>query len=130
MGEDDKIAPPEASGWDHAHLALKSALSAVPVVGGPAAELFAAIIAPPLARRRDQWLQDLAESLAALQEKVAGFSAESLAQNEAFVSAALQASRAAIQTHHSEKREALRNALLNIAIGRAPDEDQQAMFLS
>ena len=121
---------PQPTGWDHAHLAVKAALAALPVVGGPAAELFAAIIAPPLARRRDEWLQSLAEGLEALANRVGGFDAESLAHNEAFVSVALQASRAAIQTHHKEKLEALRNAVLNVAAGRAPDEDEQAMFLS
>ncbi len=130
MNHDDRNALPRPTGWDHAHLALKAALSAVPVFGSPAAELFAAIITPPLARRRDEWLQSLAEGLAVLQERVKGFKVESLAHNEVFVSAALQASRVALQTHQEEKLKALRNALLNIAIGRAPDEDQQAMFLS
>ncbi len=41
----------------------------------------------------------------------------------------MHASRVALQTHHAEKLAALRNALLNIAAGRAPDEDQQAIFL-
>lgn len=121
---------PQATGWDHAHLAVKAALSALPVVGAPAAELFATIIAPPLARRRDEWLQSLANGLFSITEKVAGFNAESLAQNEAFVSVTMQASRAALQTHNKEKIEALRNAVLNVAVGRAPDEDEQAVFLS
>ncbi len=127
--DDQDPTVPQPTGWDHAHLVIKAALSAVPVVGSPAAELFAAIIAPPLARRRDAWLQSLAEGLATLRDKVAGFRAEALADNEAFISATMQASRAALQTHHQEKLDALRNALLNIAIGRAPDEDQQAIFL-
>lgn len=121
---------PQAKGLDHAHLAVKAALSALPVVGSPAAELFAAIIAPPLARRRDEWLQSLADGIEALNARVDGFDAESLAENEAFISAVMQASRAAIQTHHQEKLEALRNAVLNIAAARTPDEDEQAMFLS
>ena len=31
----------------------KAALSAIPFVGGPAAELFALVLAPPLEKRRD-----------------------------------------------------------------------------
>lgn len=120
---------PLPSRWDEAHTAIKAALSALPVVGGPAAELFGAIIAPPLAHRRDEWLQSLADGIQALQESVAGLTPESLASNEAFVSAALQASRAAVQTHQKDKLEALRNAVLNVAAGRAPNEDEQAMFL-
>jgi hypothetical protein len=127
--DDQNTFLPQPTAQDHTHLAVKAVLSALPIVGGPAAELFAAIIAPPLARRRDAWLQSLANGLAGLQGRFAGFKPNSLADNEAFVSATMQASRAALQTHHTVKLEALRNALLNIAIGRAPDEDQQAIFL-
>jgi hypothetical protein len=120
---------PQPTLGDHVHLAVKAVLSALPVAGGPAAELFAAIIAPPLARRRDAWLQSVADGLDALRQKTDGFDPVSLANNSAFVSVALQASRAAIQTHQNEKLEALRNAVLNVAAGRATDEDEQAMFL-
>ena len=122
-------ALPKPTALDHAHLLVKAALSALPIAGGPAAELFATIIAPPLARRRDAWLRGLADGIDALREKIAGFDAGSLANNEEFVSVALQASRAAIQTHQTEKLEALRNAVLNVAAGRAPAEDEQMMFL-
>jgi hypothetical protein len=121
---------PESTALDHVHLVVKAALSAIPIAGGPAAELFAGIIAPPLARRRDNWLQSLAESLASLQERVSGFRAETLSEREDFISAALQASQAAVRTHQQAKLDALRNAVLNVAIQRAPDEDQQAVFMN
>ena len=129
MNDDQSQQLPQAEAGDQIHLAVKAALSAIPVAGGPAAELFAAVIAPPLARRRDRWLQSLADALAELQEKVEGFSVERLAEREEFISAALQASRAAVETHQKEKLEALRDAVLNIALGHSPDEDQQAIFL-
>jgi len=125
----DEKALPQPSRSDYANIALKAAISAIPIAGGPAAEVFAAIIAPPLVRRRDEWLQSLADGLAALEEKVEGFKAEMLSGREEFVSAVLQASQSAIRTQHKEKLDALRNAVLNIAIGRTPDEDEQAMFL-
>jgi len=127
--DDHENALPQPSGWDHAHLTVKAAISALPIAGGAAAELFAAIIAPPLAHRRDEWLQGLADGLASLEDKVQGFRAETLSRREEFISAALQASQSAIRTHDKEKLEALRNAVLNIAIGRTPGEDEQAMFL-
>jgi hypothetical protein len=43
----ESFALPQPSGWDHAHVAVKAAISAIPIAGSPAAELFAAIIAPP-----------------------------------------------------------------------------------
>lgn len=130
MSPDEDNSLPKPTPWDYAYTAAKAALSAVPVLGGPAAELFAAILAPPITRRRDEWLHALAEALSSLEDRVDGFNPGSLAQNDAFVSAALQSTRVALQTHQTEKLDALRNALLNIAVGRAPDEDQQAMFLS
>jgi hypothetical protein len=126
---DHKNSLPQPSGWDHLHVSVKAAISAIPIAGSPAAEIFAAIIAPPLARRRDEWLQSLADGLDELEQKVEGFKAETLSQREDFVSAALQASHAAIRTHQPEKLEALRNAVLNIAAGRSPGEDEEAIFL-
>jgi hypothetical protein len=60
-----------------------------------------------------------------LEAKVEGFKVENLQHDEEFVSAVIEASRLAISTHKQEKREALRNALLNIALHRSTDEDQQ-----
>ena len=45
------------------------------------------------------------------------------------MSAVIEATRSAISTHKDEKRDALRNALLNIALHRCTDEDQQQTFL-
>ena len=42
----------------------------------------------------------------------------------------LRASQAALKTHHTEKLEALRNAVLNAAAGSGPSEDLQTAFLS
>src|SRR4051794_38840164 len=98
MDEPNENIELQPTAGDHVHLAVKAALSALPIVGGPAAELFAGIIAPPLARRRDEWLQSIATGLEALKDRVATFDAESLAHNDAFVSVALQASRTALQT--------------------------------
>jgi hypothetical protein len=49
---DQKYQPPKATGGDAAHMAVKAALSVIPALGGPAAELFAYLLAPPLERRR------------------------------------------------------------------------------
>ncbi len=128
MGEHEKL--PQPTRLDHAHLAAKAALSALPVIGGPAAELFAAIFPPPLARRRDRWLLTLAEGIAALESGIPGFEPQALANNDAFITAVLQVNRIALQTHQREKLNSLRNAVLNVALGRAPDQDQQTVFLA
>lgn len=126
---ENRTDPLKPSAGDWAHTAAKATLAAIPVAGGPAAELFGAVIVPPLTRRRDEWIRALADGLRALEARVEGFTVGALADNEAFVSAVMQASQAAVRTHQQAKREALRNAVLNVAVGRAPDEDRQAMFL-
>ncbi|HXF27840.1 MAG TPA: hypothetical protein VN610_11210, partial [Bryobacteraceae bacterium] len=51
-------------------------------------------------------------------------------RNEQFISALLQATQAAVKTHHAEKLKALRNAVVNVAIGKDLNEDRDAVFLS
>jgi hypothetical protein len=127
---DDPNPLPQRSTGDYTHTAAKAALSLIPVAGGAAAELFSLVLAPPIERRRDGFMADLYRRLKQLEEKVAGFHLKDLQNNEAFVSAALQATRAAIGTNQQEKREYLQNALLNIAAGKSPDEIKQQMFLN
>ena len=121
---------PEASLGDTAHTMAKAGLSAIPVLGGPAAELFSAVIIPRLSKRRDQWIQSIAERLKRLEEKVKGFRIEELAKNEMFVTTVMHASQAALRNHQEEKLEALRNAVLNAALPGAPEEELQLVYLA
>jgi hypothetical protein len=115
---------PEPTAVDVAQGSGRAALAAIPFVGGSITEVLSIVLAPAVARRRDQWFKELADALDELQAKVAGFKVESLIETEAFVSATIQASRIAVATHQNEKRGYLRNALLRIAAGVAPVEDQ------
>jgi len=105
-------------------------LATIPVFGGTAAEILSLVLEPPVTRRRDDWLRELAEAVDGLKAKVDGFKIEDLANNEAFVSAAIQATRIAVSTHQATKREMLRNALLNVAAGTGPQEDLQEVFIA
>ena len=120
---------PKTGPGDIAHIVVKAGLSAIPIVGGPAAELFSTVIVPPLSRRRDEWVESIAEGLKVLEEKVGGFKVESLSRNEMFITTVMHASQSAIRNHQKEKMEALRNAVLNAALPNAPDDDLQLMFL-
>jgi hypothetical protein len=120
---------PEPTGADAALGISRAALATIPVVGGSVTEVLSMVLAPAVARRRDVWLKELADALDDLEQKVDGFSIENLGQDETFVSAVIEATRSAVSTHKDEKRDALRNALLNIALHRGPDEDQQQIFL-
>jgi hypothetical protein len=119
---------PEAEDPDVVHGAVKVALSAIPVLGSPINELFSMVVTPSLERRRDDWFKEVAGVVDRLQAN--GFKVESLVGNELFVSAVIQTARIAIGTHRQEKRDMLRNALLNIALGKGPQEDLQEVFLA
>ena len=54
----------------------------------------------------------------------------SMRNDPAFVTTALQATQIALRTHQKEKLEALRNAVVNSAIGIAPHDDLRAIFLN
>ena len=120
----------QRSAGDYTHTAVKAGPILDPGCRGAAAELFSLVLAPPIERRRDGFLEDLYLRLKQLEGQVKGFHLEDLQKNEAFVSAALQATRAAIGTNQQEKREYLRNALLNIAAGKDTDEIKQQIFLN
>jgi len=87
------------------------------------------VIAPPLTKRCDEWMNSIAEGLKELEEKVEGFKIEELSKNEIFITTIMQASQAAVRNHQKEKLEALRNAVLNAALPNAPEEDLQMIFL-
>ena len=117
------------TGGDIAHAIAKAGISGIPVIAGPAAEIFSLIIVPPLSKRRDKWIEGIAEDLKRLEEKVDGFKIEELSKNDAFITAVTHATQVAIRNHHHEKLEALRNAVLNAALPNASEEDLQLMFL-
>ena len=130
MLDPDITKRPELNGKDAVHGVVKAGLSAIPVIGGSASELFSLVITPSLEKRRDRWIESIGESLKALEARVEGFKIENLKDNEAFVSTLMQASQAAIVNHQKEKLEALRNAVLNAALADAPEQDLQHMFLT
>ena len=120
---------PEPTEADVALGAGRAALAAIPFVGGSITEVLSLVLAPAVARRRDAWFKELADGLDLLEARKDGFRVENLQHDENFVSAVIEASRSAVSTHKQEKRKALRNALLNIALHRSTDNDQQQMFL-
>lgn len=128
MSDDKGQLPKTKSAGDYAHSGAKTLLSAIPFVGGAAAELFATVIGPSLATRRDMWLEGLAERLAVLECK--GLDLAALRDNDEFIDIVMIASAAAIKTSNEKKREALRNAVINTALGRTPEESLAQIFVS
>jgi len=119
---------PKRSKGDLAYSVLKTGIASVPIAGNAAAEFFQLLVQPPLERRRDEWMRDVSDRLRKLEEE--GLTIEKLQNNQQFVSTVMQASQISMRTHQQEKREALRNAVINSARAIFPDENMQQMFLN
>ena len=129
MNEKEKYTPPEKSAGDVVHAVARAGLGTIPVVGAAATELLTVIITPPLEKRRSEWMAEIGDALRKLEEQM-GVVLESLQTNDQFVDVAVAASQIALRTSNKEKREALKNAILNSALPNAPEESLQKMFLS
>jgi hypothetical protein len=91
--------PPKKNAGDIVHGLVKAGISAIPIAGAPAAEIFALVVTPPYERRRDKWIESIGNGLKKLAETVEGFKIEELSQNEAFITTITHASQAAIRNH-------------------------------
>ncbi len=122
--------PPKHKDSDDAIKEVNRAIvSALPIVAGPLLVLFENTFPSAIEKRKQAWLERLADVVTELQERVNGLTQEKLASNEAFVSVFIQASQIAIRNHQNEKLQALKNAVLNSALPNPPEEDEQLIFI-
>ncbi len=129
MNEKQRYKPPKTSAGDAIHAVARAGLGAIPAAGAAASELLTAIVTPPLEKRRSEWMEEVGEALRRLEEEI-GVVLESLQENDEFIDVAVEATQIAIRTSTKEKREALKNAVLNSALPNSPEESLQKMFLS
>lgn len=115
---------------DYAHAGVKAGLSFIPVIGGSISEFFSMVIAPPLEKRRDEWMAILYQELVRLETVIEGFRIDTLKDNEQFISVLLYATNVAMRTHQKDKIEALRNAVLNSALNISIENNIQQIFLN
>ena len=127
--QENELKPPKRTKTDIAQALVKAGISTLPVTGAVAAELFDLVIAPPLQKRKVEWMNRIAERLMELEKKVDGFKLESLGGNDLFVTIVTHATIVALRNHQREKLEALQNAVVNSALGIGIDENLQLMFL-
>lgn len=107
----------------------RAIVSAIPAAGGPLQVAFENIFTSPIEKRKEAWLNQLADVINEVQKRVSEITPERLAENDAFVTVVMQASQVAIRNHQQAKIEALRNAVLNAALPNPPHEDEQMIFL-
>lgn len=119
----------ERSVGDSAHTLVRSVLALIPIFGGPAVELFSEAVPQPIQNRKKELFINMAKAIQELNEKVDGFSIENLHENEMFVTTVIRAYEIAIRNHQIEKLTALKNAIMNSAVGINLDENLQLLFL-
>jgi len=128
LPESERYDPPRPTGADRAHQVVKAALSAAPYVGGPAAELFAALIGPPLVRRQQAWMERIAAALQRLHDQ-GRIDLVNLAENDEFITILLKSSQVALREHRMDKVRMLRAAVMHTAEGVSIHTDQQLTFV-
>lgn len=120
----DHVPVPKASTGDGAYAWVRTGVGLMPGAGG----LLQMLVSPPIEKRRVEWMQDINDRLVKLEQEE-GVDLGKLAEDDQFVSAVMRASHLAVQNHQKLKIEALRNAVLNVARGQAPEDALLHMFL-
>ena len=118
---------PQSTSGDVAHALAKAGLSAVPVFGGPAVELFQLFVQSPLQRRQVEWMNTVGKLLRHLERR--GLDLTSLQNNEQFITAVMRATQIALRTHSELKLGALRNALRAAATSRETGDTGEHFYL-
>ena len=126
--KNDPLETPKATIHDAAHTIVKAGLGLIPVVGSASAELFTALITPPLEKRRDEWMTQVGERLQELAEQ-GRINLDDLQNDDGFIDLLMNASQAAIRNSQEEKKEALLNAVTNAALKLSPEEALQQVFV-
>lgn len=128
MADNDSLNPPKTTAADYAHSLAKASLSAIPMVGGSAAEIFEVIVHPPLQKRLEQWREDVVAAIKKIQES-GQIEIGELLQDERFSTTVIQATTVVLRNHHQEKREALKNAIVNATLSPQKASDLHLAFV-
>jgi hypothetical protein len=126
--EKNKIDVPKTSAGDHLHTGTRTLISAIPLLGGPALELFNALLQTPIEKRQQEWREKITLAIIELQ-KSNGIKIEDLQNNEQFISVLTEATIVAIKTHNQQKKELLKTAVVNSALGITIDDDSAVLFV-
>jgi hypothetical protein len=116
-----------SSGEEIAEVAIKGAISMIPVVGGLIAELGSCLISP-LDKRKRAWSEEVEKALKELSTNYERLP-DSLAEDPAFVTALLKATTVALATHQEAKIRALRNFVVAVGAKTLPEDELQQALL-
>lgn len=130
---DGKLKVPEKNLEDLVYDLTIGGMGSIPFIGSTYSQLFAFLVQSPYEESLEAWRQEVTRELVEQREKISDLSPEAffraLQKNGNFFSIVMKATRIAIFEHQEEKREILKNVILNVAAGIDLEEDQQSIFL-
>lgn len=110
-------------------VASEGVLGAIPFVGSLLATTLSAYFSATQENRTREWMEEMAEVVRELLDRVDDLETQDLAQDPAFFDAAVAAARTATASSAEEKHQALQNALFNVGMGDGLGADKRAIFL-
>lgn len=128
MDELEKYETPHSQISDKAYAIVRAAISLIPYFGSPAVELLSGFYKSPIDRRREQWIEQVTADLRILDE-CRQINLNDLENDEVFTTTLIQASEVAVRNHQQEKIQALRNVVMNAAVGIDINEDLKLTFI-
>jgi hypothetical protein len=126
----DTTPPHNSNSRELLQRAIEAGLQFVPGIGGALAVTFVTAVTWRLNQKREEWLEDLAEEVEELRERLSDVDLDTLVSDPRFTDAVVSAARTVEHTSQEEKLYALRNAVLNSVGPDAPDADTQAIFMN
>lgn len=114
---------------DAGYATVKAIVGSVPYVGAAASELLSLIVASPLDKRREKWMEDIGNRLLILEDKYK-LDFQTLQDNPLFIDVVLRTTELAIRTSEVEKIKIFQNILLNCAIEETIEKTEVLVFLN
>ena len=124
----DELEIPEENNKDKLYNLVRGGLGAIPFVGSIASETFGLILAAPISKRRNMWMEAVVEKLSEIENEQSGF-INTLKENDEFISFLLESSQIAFKTHQQEKLEILKNTIKNFFLDNTVEYDRKYSFL-
>jgi hypothetical protein len=123
------LEPPKATIGDVLHTGASTVAGLASLVGlVGAGKLFKFIVASPLEKRTQEWMQNVAEAVDKLQT-LGSIDVQSIQSNAEFVTFLTRTTLVAIQTHQAEKRDLLKQCLMNCVLSDI-DFDIKQLYIS
>ena len=107
-----------------------TAISAVPVLGGPVATAVTGFLAERQAHRQHEFNVYVAQGLDQIVERVDGLTPEAILESNEFMAAYEKASRAAAESASDDKRQRLANVVANMGVWSGFPEAQRTQLLN